>query len=282
MSSESVHVNLKKFDCKNAMKKKFNAIVVGKRNTGKSVLISEILYYLSKQKMPRACVFSATEESNRFFCKFVPDSFIFDDSSVEHRLEAIVAEQKKLQIQKQMGELSRDTDLGMVIVLDDIGYNKGVLRSKIVRYLFLNGRHLEITMIVALQHLMQLTVDLRSNSDYVICLKEGNKNIIKNLHDNFFGVFEKLSHFRNAFDACTKDYGCMVLNNTVQDVTVNEMVHWYKATPGREFRLGSKEFWKYHESRYISKEERYMMENVGRDEDKTTSRDGSFVIHKER
>lgn len=282
-TNRTVHVNLKKFELKKAAQKTFNAVVIGKRNTGKSVLVADILYYLTKQKVPRACVFSATEESNKFFCKHIPDTFIFDDSEVESRLQAIVQDQKDLMMKRQLGKIPANTDLRIVIVLDDIGYNKGTLKSKIVKFIFMNGRHYDIIVVLAAQHVMQLTPDLRSNCDYVICLKESNSTAMKHLYSNFFGIFEKPSHFRNAFDACTQNYGCMVLNNTVQTGDVNDVINWYKATPSREFRLGSKEFWKYHDERYVSVEQRFLMKN-GEDEDadKTVSRDGNFVVRKQR
>lgn len=281
-SNSAVHVNLKKFDLKKAAHETFNAVVIGKRNTGKSVLIADILYYLTKQKVPRACVFSATEESNRFFCKHIPDSFIFDDSDVETRLEMIVQDQKDLLMKRQLGKIPDDTDLRIVIVLDDVGYNKGALKSKVVKFIFMNGRHYDIIVVLAAQHIMQLTPDLRSNCDYVVCLKETNSQVMKNLYSNFFGIFERPSHFRNAFDACTQNYGCMVLNNKVQTGNVNDVINWYKATPNRQFKLGSKEFWKYHTDRYVSVQERFLMKNIDDDDEKTVSRDGQFVVRKQK
>lgn len=141
-------------------------------------------------------------------------------------------QQKRLQLQKDIGEVDKNTDSRIVIVLD-MGYNRKVLTSQIITFIFMNGQHYDITLIVAIQHVMQLTPALRSNTDYVICLKEGNKNVLRNLYENFFGVFEKPVHFKNAFDACTKDFGCLILNNTVTSVLVNETVNWFLAAVPR-------------------------------------------------
>jgi len=280
--SQIIH-SLDKFDSKKSTIKPFNAIMIGKRNTGKSILISDMLYFLSKQEIPRACVFSATEESTGFFSTYIPDSFIFDETNVEAQLTSIIEDQKKLCMRKRLGEIPKDTDLRIVIVLDDMGSNKKLLNSKIVKYIFMNGRHYKITLLVAIQHIMQLGVDLRSNSDFVLCLKEGNKNVVKNLYDNFFGVFDKFAHFRNAFSTLTTDYGCLVLDNTNSGTEVSDVVKWHKAVPGRKFRLGSKEFWKLHESRYITVQERYIMANaVNPNEDNIESKDGKFIIKKNK
>lgn len=279
--NKPVQVNLKKFNCKDAMSNKFVAVVVGKRNTGKSVLISELLYYISKHKVPRACVFSATEEQNKYFCKHIPDSFIFDDKDVDNRLSLLVQQQKDLIMQKQLGHIPSDTNLRIVVILDDIGYNKQALNSSIIREIFCNGRHYEIILIVALQHLMQLSVQMRSNCDYIFCLKEGNVDVKKNLYKNFFGTFDKLSHFETAFNACTKDYGCMIMDNTVTSTIVDDSVCWYKATPGRKFKLGSKEFWEHHESRYVSDVDRYINKTKkASNDDETSATNGSFIVRK--
>ena len=286
-NTDAVHVNLKRFEMKKAAKKTaqktFNAIAIGKRNTGKSVLMAEILYYLSKQDIPRACVFSATEEANRFFCKFIPDSFIFDETEVETRLQSIVQDQRDLFMKRELGLISSDTDLRIVIVLDDIGYDKKALRCEIIKFIFMNGRHFDIIVVLAAQHPMQLSPEIRSNSDYILCFKESNAKVRKNLYENFFGIFEKPAHFKNAFDACTQDYGCLVLDNTVPSGDVNDVVNWYKATPDREFKLGSRDFWRYHDDRYVTVQQRYLMKNSHDDEEeKTVSRDGSFVVSKKR
>lgn len=279
-SESRTEINLKKFDLKKAAKETFNAVIIGKRNTGKSVLISEILYYLTKSKIPRACVISATEESNGFFCKYIPDTYIFNALDVESRLEMIVQNQKDLIMKKKLGHIPIDTDLKVVVVLDDIGYKKGALRSEIVKEIFCNGRHYDITVILAAQHVMQLDPAVRSNCDYVICLKESNQNSKDHLYKNFFGSFEKNKHFKNAFDAMTQNYGCLVLNNKVQTGIIDDTVNWYKATCGREFKLGSKEFWKNHNEKYVTDVDRYLMKNSQNEDNTMISNDGGVIVRK--
>lgn len=282
---ESVQVSLKKFKCKEAMSTKFVSIIVGKRKTGKSVVIGELMYYLSKQKVPRACVFSATEEGseNAFFSNHVPDSFIFGINDIESRLTAMYQNQQELQIKKKLGHIPRDTDLRILIVLDDIGFDRKILNCNIIQEIIMNGRHRDILLIISLQNLMQLSSQLRSNCDYIICLKEAGNNILKNLYNNFFAAFEKQSQFKIAFDACTANYGCMVKDNTSNDPTVDGSICWYKATPGRNFKLGSKEFWNYHNERYLSEEDRYVIKQAKKgDSNQVSDRTGSFTVKREK
>lgn len=258
MDQKDRMINLSAFDIKGCCRNLFNAIVVGKKHTGKSTLIQDILFYLSKNGIPRACVFSGTEESNGFYKQFVPGTFIFDDRDVESRLEAIVENQKKLAMQKQLGEIDPKLDTRIVVVLDDVGYKKDVLKSEIIRQIFMNGRHHHIILIVACQYCMDVGVDLRTNADYVYVLKQNSVSSIKNLHENYFGTFDKRKEFQTVLEACTQNYQCLVLDNTRPSTMVSDVCFWYKAKFGRKFRVGSAEFWAFHDKWFVSDKQRYL------------------------
>lgn len=264
-------VNLAAFDVRRFSTKLFNAVVVGKKHTGKSTLIQDILYHLSRQGIPRVCVFSGTEESNGFYKQFVPGTFIFDDKDVKNKLEQIVQLQKQIAIRKQMGEISTGLDTRIVIVLDDVGYKKNVLRSEIIRQMFMNGRHHNLILVVACQYCMDIAVDLRTNADYVFVLKQNSVSSIKNLHENYFGAFEKRREFQTVLEACTQDYQCLVLDNTKPSTKVGDVCFWYKAKYGRAFRIGSPKLWQFHDRWFLSDEQRYI-----NDKQKLTTTNLSF------
>lgn len=251
-------LNLSAFDIKKSCSGLFNAIVIGKKHTGKSTLIQDLLFFSAKTGIPRVCVFSGTEESNGFYKQYVPGTFIFDDTDVENRLEAIVQNQKDLAMMKQMGRVDKNLDTRIVIVLDDVGYKKEVLKSKIIRQIFMNGRHHHITLIVACQYCMNVAVDLRTNADYVYVLKQNSVGSIKNLHESFFGSFEKKKDFQTVLEACTQNYQCLVLNNTRPTTKISDVCFWYKAKLGRKFRVGCSELWAYHEKWFLTDEQRYL------------------------
>lgn len=268
-------LNLSAFSIRQCCKTLFNAVVIGKKNTGKSTLIQDILFYLSRTGIPRACVFSGTEESNGFYKQFIPGTFIFDDQDVENSLKAIVANQKKLTMQKRLGEVDKNLDTRIVIVLDDIGYKKDILKSEIIRQIFMNGRHHNIILIVACQYCMDLTPDLRTNADYVYILKQNAGSAKKSLYDNFFGAFEKPKDFRTVLDACTQNYQCLVLDNTIPTTHIPDICFWYKARFGRRFRLGCPELWAFHNRWFVSETERYLQQEKLVNAEKLSSRKNS-------
>ena len=276
-------LKLSAFNIRKSCTKLFNAILVGKRNTGKSTVIQDILYYSMKNKIPRACVFSGTEEANGFFKQFIPGTFIFDGSNVESQLTSILDTQKDLTMKKQMGKISNDTDIRITIILDDLGYARSTLKKEIIRQIFMNGRHYGISMIVSCQYCMDISIDLRTNADFIYVLKQNNAASIKNLYENYFSGFEKKRHFQTVLEACTSDYQCLVLDNTRPTTNVQDVCFWYKAKLGRKFRFGSPDLWRFHNRWHLTDEERYLqtqnlkkMKNIG------STAKGGIVVRKEK
>src|SRR5574343_339094 len=90
-------IRIKKF---NPMKLKAGedvCLIIGKRNTGKSYLLKDLLYYIHN-KFDIATVFSKTEHLNKFYEKFVPKMLInmsWDEKKLEKVFERQDAMLKK-------------------------------------------------------------------------------------------------------------------------------------------------------------------------------------------
>ena len=268
------HLNVEPFNMRDSCSKKFNALLIGKRNSGKSTVIQDILYYASKTGIPRICIFSGTEEANGFYRQYVPTTFIFDDSGVEEQLTSILQSQKDLTFRKKMGIIPKDTDTSILIVLDDVGYKTGTLRSEVLRQIFMNGRHYSITMVLACQYIMNAPVDIRTNSDFIYVMKQ--TSCIDNLYKTFFSGFENKRDFKTVLTLCTQDYECLVLDNTKPTTDISEVCFYYKAKFGRKFKFGSKDLWNYHSKWNMSDEDKFR-----RDEDikkRATSEYGNSTV----
>ena len=74
----ALNVSLKKFDMKRIPQDAV-AIFIGRRRTGKSTLVRDLLYH--HQDMPLGTVISGTEESNSFYSKMIPPLFIHGEFS---------------------------------------------------------------------------------------------------------------------------------------------------------------------------------------------------------
>ena len=234
-----MNIQLRKFKPE-SMKDDKVCVLIGKRNTGKSTLVTDILYH--KRHLPAGIVMSATEEGNHHYQQYVPDLFIYGDYDRE-AIERVLERQRQI--------LLRNKPISPAfILLDDCMYDKKFMKDTCIRKCFMNGRHWKIFFMLTMQYCMDLTPDLRANVDYVFILRE---NIIQNrekLYKAFFGIFPTFDMFNQIMNACTENYECLVLDNTSKSNKIEDCVFWYKAKLHPQFRIGSPQLWNYHKKHY--------------------------------
>jgi hypothetical protein len=219
-------------------------VVVGKRGTGKSVLVSDILYHC--KKIPMGVAISATEDGNAFYSNYIPDIFIHGEYKSDV-IQQVITRQKRL-INKNPGVKNPNNDA--FVLLDDCMYDKKMIRDPNIRGIFMNGRHWRIMFLLTMQYCMDLPPDLRANIDFIFVLRE---NIVQNqekIYKNFFGIFPHVDTFKEVMNACTEGFDCLVLDNTSRSNKIEDCVYWYRAKPDRKFKIGSKEAWAFHKKNY--------------------------------
>jgi hypothetical protein len=241
-------LELKKFDMKSISFKSNESkgpviVLIGKRDTGKSFLVRDLLYY--QQDIPIGTVISGTEEGNGFYSKMVPRLFIHNEYNTAI-IENILKRQRTVlkQIKKEMETYKRTTiDPRAFVILDDCLYDNAWSRDKMMRLLFMNGRHWKIMLVITMQYPLGIPPTLRTNIDYVFILRENYIANRRRIYDNYAGMFPTFESFCQVMDQCTENYECLVINNNVKSNKLQDQVFWYKAENHNDFRLGSKEFW---------------------------------------
>ena len=241
-------LELKKFDMKSiSFKPNENkgpvVVLIGKRDTGKSFLVRDLLYY--QQEIPIGTVVSGTEEGNGFYAKMVPKLFVHNEYNTSI-IENILKRQRTVlkQIKKEMETYKRSTiDPRAFVILDDCLYDATWTRDKMMRLLFMNGRHWKVMLIITMQYPLGIPPTLRTNIDYVFILRENYIANRKRIYENYAGMFPTFESFCQVMDQCTENYECLVINNNSKSNKLQDQVFWYKADSHGDFRLGSKEFW---------------------------------------
>jgi len=241
-------LELKKFDMKNiSFKSSENKgpviVLIGKRDTGKSFLVRDLLYY--HQDIPIGTVVSGTEEGNGFYAKMVPKLFVHNEYNTAI-VENILKRQRQVlkQIKKEIESFKRSTiDARAFVILDDCLYDASWTRDKMMRLLFMNGRHWKIMLVITMQYPLGIPPMLRTNIDYVFILRENYIANRKRIYENYAGMFPTFESFCQVMDQCTENYECLVINNNSKSNKLVDQVFWYKADNHNDFRLGSKEFW---------------------------------------
>ena len=243
MTLELKKFNMKTISFKPDESKGPVCVLIGRRDTGKSFLVRDLLYY--HQDIPIGVVISGTEEGNGFYGKLVPRLFIHTEYS-SAIIENILKRQKGVlkQIKKELETKRRSTiDPRTFVILDDCLYDASWSRDKLMRLLFMNGRHWKVMLIITMQYPLGVPPTLRTNIDYVFILREPYIANRKRIYENYAGMFPTLESFCQVMDQCTENYECLVINNNSKSNKLADQVFWYKADAHNDFRLGSKEFW---------------------------------------
>jgi hypothetical protein len=241
-------LELKKFDMKSISFKANETkgpvvVLIGRRDTGKSFLVRDLLFY--HQDIPIGTVISGTEEGNGFYGKLVPKLFIHNEYNTAI-IENILKRQRQVlkQIKKEMETYKKSSiDARTFAILDDCLFDATWSRDKLMRLLFMNGRHWKVMLIITMQYPLGIPPTLRTNIDYVFILREPYIANRKRIYENYAGMFPTFESFCQVMDQCTENYECLVINNNSKSNKLQDQVFWYKADNHNDFKLGSKEFW---------------------------------------
>tara|TARA_R100001163_G_scaffold63272_1_gene54915 strand:+ start:3758 stop:4684 length:927 start_codon:yes stop_codon:yes gene_type:complete len=242
MSESFLEFNIKEFDMSKVGHNKC-IIFIGKRGTGKSILVLDYLRH--NQDLPIGTCVSPTEEFNKTFSGKIPQMFIHEEFTPE-LLEKFVHRQKIITKRKQNDSAYRRVDHRAFLIFDDCLYDaKNWANDKNMRFIFMNGRHVGITFLLTMQYLLGIPPNLRANVDYIFICKETKTTIKKKLHQYYAGMFPTYEMFNQVLNECTKDYGCMVIDNTTGSDKLEDQVFWYKAKIDKvnNFKLCDPVFW---------------------------------------
>ena len=232
-------------------------VFIGKRGTGKTTLVTDILHKL--RKIPVGLCVSGTEASSGYYSAFIPDLFIHTEYSTG-LLDNLIANQKKI-LRKSN---KKDIRNAAFALLDDCMYDNSLGKDKTIRAVFMNGRHWNMLFMLTMQYCMDIPPALRANIDYVFLLRESIQANRERMWKNFAGIFPTYQMFSEVFNQCTSDFECMVIDNPSRSNDIEDCVFWYKAKPKQAFKCGSKELWDYHYQNFN--------EHYESDEDKKTTR----------
>jgi hypothetical protein len=241
-------LDMKKFDMRNISfrpdeNKGPVVVLIGRRDTGKSFLVRDLLFH--HQDIPIGTVISGTEAGNGFFSEHVPKLFIHDEYN-SAIIENILKRQKTVlkQIKKEMEAYKRtNIDPRAFVILDDCLYDNKWTKDKLMRLLFMNGRHWKIMLIITMQYPLGIPPNLRTNIDYVFILREPYIANRKRIWENYAGMFPTFESFCQVMDQCTENFECLVIDNNAKSNKLQDQIYWYKAQNHGNFKLGSKEFW---------------------------------------
>jgi hypothetical protein len=244
------NLNLRKFDM-SKIGKGCTIVAIGKRNTGKSFLVKDLLYY--KRDIPIGTVISATENSNRFYGDMMPSLFIHDEFSPEIVANLVKRQKIIVQRMKQQEALygKSNIDPHAFLILDDLMYDAPTwIKDTTIKQIFMNGRHFKLLFLVTMQFSLGIPPALRGNIDYVFILRENYVSNRRRIYEHYAGMFPTFEIFCQVMNQCTENFECLVIDNTSKSNKIEDMVYWYKADSHPPFKIGAPEFWQHHSNNY--------------------------------
>ena len=200
--------NIKPFDL-SKMKPCSSIFIVGPRNSGKSVLIKDILSHTCNKI---GAVVSPLDKFEHFYDKFIPNDLIrdeYDDSIISGLM------------QKQYNDTS--------IVLDDCLNTRNFIGRSSLANLFLWHRHYKLQPILSSQIPKLAPLMIRINFDFIFILKNNNKSDREKIFNDYTDIFSNIYQFETVLDACTEDYRCLVIDNTTRTDKIEDQIFYYKA-----------------------------------------------------
>jgi len=216
-------------------------VVIGKPGTGKTVLIASLLYG-KKHLIPVGVVFSGTEDSNGFYRKMFPSTFVFNKYDPEQL--------KKFKTRQKIAKQHLENPWALCL-LDDCTDNPAIFRTPLQGDFYKNGRHWKMLYIVSLQYCMDVRPAIRSNVDGCFILREPNLKNRESLYKNYAGIIPDFKLFCEILDGITDDYTSLYIHNDIRTNDWRDCVFYYKATPvPAGFKFGCPDLWSFHFDRF--------------------------------
>jgi hypothetical protein len=220
----------------NVMPSGSTSFLIGKRGTGKTKLIVDILAF--HRNVSYCVVICPTIEANTTYAKHTPGLFIHKTWTPDI-VDKIVAAQQAL------GD--RVKEFPCLLVFDDCLFDPKFSKDISTRNLYMNGRHANITVVCAGQYMLDLPPAIRTNTDYVFVLADNNRSNREKIFKNFGGAFRSFRAFDEVMRKCTEDHHCLVLDNQTTSNTLADCIAYYKATLGLRYHIGTQELWDFAE-----------------------------------
>lgn len=212
-------------------------VMIGKRRTGKSTAIADIMYH--KRYFGVGQVVSGSEKCAPFFSNFFPKAFIDTECKIK-MLKQILERQAKVK-SKMRDHVGNNLCSKFMLVLDDCLYDaKKWSSSPEIRQIFMNGRHYDIFFILAMQYIIGVGPELRGNVDYVIIFRDASIKNRKKLWENYCAIVPKFEIFCYLMNAL-EPHEALVINTN--GINFEDSVYYWKPQLRGKYRWGSDKFW---------------------------------------
>ena len=235
-------------------------LFAGKRRTGKSYLVTELLYKLAR-KTKVVYVMSTTAFSG-YWAQYVDKKFIFEGYRKDIIAQIIEKQRESIENMRKMNpkmsieDIRSHPDIAKTFVLDDIIADKYQVRAdKFLAELAVAGRHYGLTIFITTQYVNSISADFKGNVDVVFIFTQHQRLQKKAIKENFLDFLDEPVADKLLEQVCiekheTDDFydpkyykgemvvrALVILNFLNMDNKLNTL-SWYAAEDYPDFKLG--------------------------------------------
>jgi ABC-type dipeptide/oligopeptide/nickel transport system ATPase component len=216
-------------------------LLIGKRHTGKSVGVINIMNHLYTQRLiDGAVVISGSEKANGFYQQYIPAQYVHMDYSQTVMDEIFRVQEYNMALfkEREINHVPR-----LACVLDDLAADSKLFYDMTINKSFMNGRHYHITMFFTSQYPKSVNPKIRSNADWIFIFKLLSKNQYDMIYKEYGGTMDK-DVFYEMLDKCTDGYSCLVINQKTNSKNPYDIYFKYTFQyPLPNLHIGSAEEW---------------------------------------
>lgn len=249
-------IRISQFDPKAQLFDKFGFyLLLGKRGTGKTTWCRWLNRFVGTSVHGMVIVIVDNEMLKAYWSKYVPIAYIYTAAEfavldiLQKVLNSVVYSMRKHGVPEQY-----QTQLGLTIILDDLGSHSNIMNCKQLKKLASTGRHILANVFMLSQYLFQNPPAVRSQFTKVFMLQTANENNIKMIHKEYLSM-TNLHTFKEVLNLFTQDYGVLVINGESGGLTIEDTCSFAilddEEDRNKIVRLGKPEQWVYSSENYV-------------------------------
>jgi hypothetical protein len=182
--------------------------ILGRRGSGKSCIALELIKK-EQTSFDKIFLFSPTEKINGFFTKggVVQPNYVFetfDEKFIKNVFQ---------KIEEINAGLDKDQQKKVLFILDDLIGDQNLHSSPGLKLLAVRSRHINVSVMILIQHISSLHPILKNNSDNVL-ISTINRTSIQIVGELFcLGRGNTVKRFVDMYEKTCHDFTFLVINN---------------------------------------------------------------------
>ena len=185
-----------------------NILIIGKRSTGKTTIVNNILEKYQTKYLKKSLVI--TTQPHFYKCRY-PE------------MEVVDVYNKDVSWEEKIRDCLSNSSVG-VLIFDEF-FDTNFLKSDLFSHLLFMSKYYEKKLIITMQFPMPMKPEFRENFNYVFMLSDDMYSSQKRLYDYHGKMFPSCDIFRQVFKGCTEDFSSLVCHKSPKG---NKAYH-YKA-----------------------------------------------------